>query len=145
MNSDILKAKEALEHKEITCVFCRNNEIIVSDKRGVKPLVDFIEADKDYSGYSVADRVVGNGAAYLYVILNVKEIYAKVISKPACDTLDKYGIRHTYDIKVESIRNRTDTDICPMERAVMYASTPQGAFLCIKKKMTELNTVKGDQ
>ena len=142
MNRDLLNAQKVLKQKDATCVFCKDDDVIVSKMRGVKPLIDFIESGNDYSGYSVADKVVGNGAAYLYVILNIKEIFANVISEPACETFKKYGIGYTYQSKVKSIHNRTNTGMCPMEQAVINAQTPDEAFLCVKRKTEELKTVK---
>lgn len=142
MNKDIIKAKEILDIENATCVFSNGGDILISHKRGVKPLIDFIESGKDYSGFSVADKVVGNGAAFLYVILNIKEIFAKVISNPACETFDRYGISYTYENRVKSIKNRTNTGICPMEEAVTYAKTPDEALICIKNKIQALNSAQ---
>ena len=40
------RAKETLVKNEYTCVLCKGEEIFYSDKRGVKPLVDFYETNK---------------------------------------------------------------------------------------------------
>ncbi len=142
MNNDIIKAKEILDKENATCVFCRDESVIISHKRGVNPLIELIESGENYSRFSVADKVVGNGAAFLYVILNIREIFAKVISDAACDTFNKYGISYMYENRVKSIQNRTNTGICPMEQAVMNAKTPDEAFMFIKKKIEELKSVK---
>ena len=41
------------------------------------------------------------GAAYLYSLLKIKVVHAKIISKIALETLEKYYIQVTYDELVE--------------------------------------------
>ncbi len=136
--NDIEKAIEILKKDNYTCVLVKDGINITSTKRGVKPLLEFIEQgiEKDFSA---CDKVVGNGAAYLYVLLKIKELHALVLSKPAKETLDKYGIKNTCDALVENIRNRTDTGICPMEKAVADAVSPENAKNKIIQKLKELS------
>ena len=136
--NDLEKAIEILKKDNCTCVLVKEGINITSAKRGVKPLLEFIEQGIG-TGFSACDKVVGNGAAYLYILLKIKELHALILSKPAKETLDKYGIKNTYDILVENIRNRTDTDICPMEKAVVDALSPQNAKDRIIQKLKELS------
>ena len=77
------KAKAHLVAGGYTCVLTDGAEIYTSTHRGVKPLVQFLESGKAFVGFSAADKVVGKAAAYLYVLLGVKEIYAQIISETA--------------------------------------------------------------
>lgn len=70
------KAAGILEKDKLTFAAVNSNDIITSTDNGVKPLLSLIDSGKTLSGYSAADRVVGNGAAYLYVLLGVKSVYA---------------------------------------------------------------------
>ena len=72
--TDLKKARLALSSGEFTCVICKNERIYTSKDRGVKPLVELYEAKTDLIGFSAADKVVGKGAAYLYVLLNVSAV-----------------------------------------------------------------------
>lgn len=136
--ADIEKAVETLSNTDSTCVICKGETLLTSDKRGVAPLLGWLESDVDLSGASAADKVVGNAAAYLYVLMNVKAVYATVISEPALATLEKYKIGVTYKKLVKAIVNRTKDGYCPMETAVSAASNPNEALALIKEKLRSL-------
>lgn len=137
MNEDTVKAKELLLSGGYTCVICKGNKTVTSTERGVKPLIALLDGDTDLSGSHAADKVVGKGAAFLYVLLGVKEVFAGVISLPAEQVFIKYGISYSYDTKVEAIRNRTDTGFCPMESAVKDIDDPAVALTALKKRIAE--------
>ncbi len=137
--TDLEKAKELLVKSEYTCVLQINDKTYTSSLRGVKPLVLFYKSGKDFSGFSAADKVVGKGAAFLYILLDVKEVYAGIISKPALSILNLYGIKVEYNILVEHIINRKGDGICPFEQAVMYTENKYEAYKLIEEKMQELN------
>ena len=136
--SDLEKAKGLLEKSDLTCVICSDEETLTSQKRGVAPLLDWLDEGKDLSGYSAADKVVGNGAAFLYVLLGVKELYAGVISKSALETLSRHKISVSYDILTEAIRNRDNTGYCPIESAVAGITSPEAALTAIRNRLKEL-------
>lgn len=135
MNQNTLKAKEYLQNYGYTCVLVKDNSVHESRERGVKPLLQWLENDIDFNGYSAADKVVGKAAAYLYVLLGVKEIYCDIISKPSLEVLQKYGINATCGTIVNAIRNRTNTGFCPMEQATMNSVTPEEALNAVKSAL----------
>lgn len=135
MNQNTLKAKEYLQNCGYTCVLVKDNSVHESRERGVKPLLQWLENDIDFNGYSAADKVVGKAAAYLYVLLGVKEIYCDIISKPSLEVLQKYGINATCGTIVNAIRNRTNTGFCPMEQATMNSVTPEEALNAVKSAL----------
>lgn len=138
MNDNINKAKDLLIKDGYTCVICKGNATVTSTERGVKPLIGLLDEGTDVSGGFAADKVVGKGAAFLYVLLGVREVFAGVISLPAEQVFKKYGIAYGYDTKVEAIRNRTDTGFCPMESAVKDIDNPAAALTALKKKVAEM-------
>lgn len=138
MQSDLFTAKGELENGDFTCVVCKGAELRTATSRGVKPLLDWLDAGVDLSGASAADRVVGNGAAYLYVLLGVRAVYAKVLSSSAAQTLTRHGIVYEYGELVESIRNRRGDGTCPIESAVSGESDPVGALEKIRAKLADL-------
>lgn len=138
MNESINKAKDLLIKGGYTCVICKQNTTVTSTERGVKPLIGLLDEGTDVSGAFAADKVVGKGAAFLYVLLGVKEVFAGVISVPAEQVFIKYGIAYGYATKVEAIRNRTDTGFCPMESAVKDIDDPAAALTALKKKVAEM-------
>ncbi len=140
MKNDITKAIELLNEGHYTCVLCKGDVLYTSTQRGVKPLLDWLDDKVDLKGFSAADRVVGKGAAFLYVLLGVKEVYAHVMSDEAIRTLAENGIQQQCDVSVKNIINRAGTGICPMEEATREISDPKEALQAIKQRLTELKS-----
>lgn len=138
MITDTQKAKSLLFEGKYTCVLCKGEEVYTSSQRGVAPLLSWIKSGTDFKDFSAADKVVGKAAAFLYVLLGVKEVYAEIISEPARQTLENFNISHQFASKVKAIRNRTNTGFCPMESAVLDIDDPNEALKAIIKKLEEL-------
>jgi hypothetical protein len=132
------KAKMLLVKTDSTCVLC-NGDIILTDKRrGVRPLLDLLEGNADVAGFAAADKVVGKAAAYLYCLLNIKCLYAQVISQPALDVLSATDIDVEYVQLVPAIQNRTKDGFCPMESAVLNIHSPEEALRAIYAALAQL-------
>lgn len=140
-NDDIVKAKKILKDGGYTCVLVKDDTIYTSTDRGVKPLLHWLNEKKDTKNYSVADKVIGKAAAFLYVLLEVKAVHAFVISDPALSVLEKHGIDVSFEKKVDMIRNRTNTGYCPMEQATLNVSTPEDALTAITDTLGKLNSI----
>ena len=138
-SSDIAKAKETLAEGGFTCVLIKGDTVFSSYERGVKPLLNLLDSGENYKGSCAADKVVGKAAAFLYVLLGVKELYASVISAPALELLKSYEIDVSFDHMVEMIRNRTNTGYCPMEQATLNRSVPKEALRAIKETLRKMN------
>lgn len=136
---DLIRAKERLLAGEYTCVLCKGDESVTSQARGVKPLVSWYAGGKDLSGFSAADKVVGKATAFLYALLNVKAVYAGVISQSALEVLAQAGIETRYGKLVPNIINRRGDGICPFEEAVLHIADARSAYAAIRSKMLELN------
>ena len=139
MRENTKKALDALEHGEYTIVLCNGEQVYSDTKRGVAPLLSLLDSEADVSGYSAADKVVGAGAAYLYVLLGVCEIYAAVISEGAKRILLSHGIDVFFGETVPHIINRKGDGICPIELAVSDARDASDALKKIKNRLKELN------
>ncbi len=138
MKTDLTKAVNILKDGQYTCVLCKGDENYTSTERGVKPLLDWLNSGIDLKGFSAADNVVGKAAAFLYVLLGVKEVYAHVMSESAIYTLARNGICPQCDISVKNIINHVGTGNCPMEEAVRELSEPTEALESIKVKLMQL-------
>ena len=136
--NDFEKAKKMLEQSNNTCVFCNGDSVMTSQKRGVAPLLELLDENKSLEGYSAADKVVGNGAAFLYVLLKVKALYAEVISKSALETLEQFQINVKFETLTNAIRNRNNTGLCPIETAVQGITDPEIALTAIRTKLKEM-------
>ncbi len=139
MSEALKKAKQILLSENYTCVLLNEEREYHSNLRGVRPLLDILDSGVDFSGFSAADKVVGAGAAYLYVLLGVKEIWANTLSEPARLIIEKHGIELYYESCVPNIINRTGDGLCPIERAVADATSPENALNKIKEALKKLN------
>lgn len=135
MNQNLDRAKEILQNSDYTCVLVSGDRILTSDKRGVAPLLGWLEEGADLREYAAADKVVGRGAAMLYVLMGIKQIYAGILSKEAEEALKNAGIEVSYGELVPRIQNRTKTGYCPMEEAVLGITDPKEARAAILKKL----------
>ena len=137
-NVNLEKAKMLLSVNDHTCVLSDGQTILTDKRRGVRPLLDILETGKDVSAFSVADKVVGKAAAFLYCLLGIKFLYARVISQSALDVLTNAQIHVEYDTLVPAIRNRTNDGFCPMEQAVWNISDAQIALTAIYDALARL-------
>ena len=138
MRTDTRRAAARLEQRALTCVLCRGEMILESTARGVAPLLGWLDSGTSFADFSAADKVVGAGAAYLYVLLGVAEVYAAVISEPAWEILTRFGVSVLFEQKVPHIVNRTGDGHCPIETAVADAADPADALRRIRSRLAEL-------
>lgn len=138
MEQNLKKALDLLNSGNYTCVACKEEVVYTTTQRGVTPLLNWLDSKTDLKDFSAADRVVGRGAAFLYCLLGVKEVYALVMSRPAAEVLQSYGILADAGTFVEGIINRTGTGPCPFEDAVMDIQDTQEALNAIRMTRRKL-------
>ncbi len=138
MNRDIVTAKTMLLENEYTCVLYSDEADYHSTLRGVKPLIEFLESGNDFNGFCAADKVVGAGAAHIYVLLGVKAVWANTISNSAKEILKNNTISVFYETIVPHIINRTGDGICPIEMAVAGITDSKQALEAIKQALKSL-------
>ncbi|MEG0771338.1 MAG: DUF1893 domain-containing protein [Clostridia bacterium] len=125
---------------EASFVLSNSNEIVVKDSSiGVKPIISIIDNDASLlNNADVADKIIGKAAALLLCRYNVKSVFAKIISKPAILVLEKYNIPYSYSHLVDNIKNRTNTDICPLEKSVINIEELPLAETAIRNTISQL-------
>ena len=115
-------------------------ELRTFSRRGVADLFNLVADESDFlRGASVADRVIGRGAALLLVKGGAREVYAQVISSGALEVLRSAGIETSFGKEVPNIINRTGTDICPVEKLTADTSSPDEAYERIKQFLDSMN------
>lgn len=134
---DMTYARELISRGK-TFAAVKDGRVISDTRRGIAPLISIYDGGDTLSGFSAADKVVGAAAAFMYVLLDVGELYAEVISKNALAVLNKYGIKVDYGTLSDAIINRQGTGRCPMESAVDGINEPEAALAAIKAKIKEL-------
>ncbi len=138
MTKDLKTARDLLDSGDYTCVVCKGETVLTATHRGVRPLLNWVDEAQDLTGFSAADRVVGRATAFLYVLLGVTEVYARVMSRPAAQVLREHGITVFHDTLTEGIINRAGTGPCPFEDAVMQITGPRQALSAIRAKMAQM-------
>lgn len=99
-----------------SCVIENNGEVRTFSRRGVADLYLLLKTGPEFlRGASVADKVVGKGAAALMVLGGIKELYTDIISTPALGLLLKAGVTVGFGTEIPQIRNRENTGFCPVE------------------------------
>ena len=138
MTDLLYKAREILDNEGYTCVITDGEHTYTSKRRGVAPLLDLIDKKTHLSGFCAADKVVGAGAAYLYVLMGISALWAAVLSENAKSILTQHGIDFYCGECVPFIINRTRDGVCPMESAVKDATSPEDALAKMKEALSKM-------
>ena len=126
--------RERLEAENLTCVVQKDDRILTSRLRGIRPLLDLIKQGENLHGACAADRIVGKAAAMLYVLMGVKGVFAEVISESGLAVLKKYGVCVEYATLTPNIESRDGIGLCPMEQTVLTIDEPSAAYVALAKK-----------
>lgn len=136
--SDLEKARRLLEQEGYSCVLCKDGATHVSRKRGVTPLLDWLEEGLDMRGFSAADKIVGKAAAMLFALGGVQAVYAPVMSGKAAELLEKQGVAAVCGQTVPAVINRAGNGVCPMEQAVAGLEEPSEAPKVLRSALAAL-------
>ena len=121
-----------------SCVFCDRDRVLTDRRRGIAPILERIEAGESLCGMAVADKIIGKAAAMLLLCGGARSVYGEVMSEPAKALLEDADVEVAYGTLVKAIRNRTDTDICPMEKAAATLETPAEAPAVLRATLNRL-------
>lgn len=131
-------ARHTLETTGCSCVAVKNGQAVVSEMSGVRPLMLWLQDQPELlRGACVADKIVGKAAALLLLYGGVTHVYGAVMSDPAAALFRQHGMPYTCTTRVEHIRNRTNTGICPMEQRVAAQDSPAAAYADLKQFLSE--------
>lgn len=132
------RAIALLRQGDYSCVLCDRDRVLTDRRRGIAPILERIEAGELLDGMAVADKIIGKAAAMLLLCGGARSVYGEVMSEPAKALLEDADVEVAYGTLVKAIRNRTDTDICPMEKAVAALKTPAEAPAILRAALNRL-------
>lgn len=89
-------------------------------------------------GATLADKVVGKGAAALMVAGGVRQVHALTVSEPALELLRDNAVEVTYGLLVPHIINRKGDGICPVEKLCSDCRTAEECLPLIDKFVESL-------
>jgi len=118
---DIDIAKGYLTEENLTIAVVKDKNVVYKSKeKGIKPMYILAREMKDIAkDGSVADKVIGKGAALLCQYMGIKEVYGGLMSETAMDVLNRGNINFDYDEITPYIQNRDKTGLCPIENMSM--------------------------
>lgn len=109
---------DLLHEGNYSCVIEKNGEIRTFKRRGIIDIYELYQDDPSFlKGASIADKVLGKGAAALLVLGGIGQVYADVISTSASTLLSRMNIPISYGQEVPFIINRKGNGKCPLETA----------------------------
>ena len=141
MNEKLTKAIELINNDNTVFAAVSDSDIITSPLKGISFVASLCNENKDLSSYCVADKIVGKAAAMLFVLLNIKVLHAKTLSKAGKKVLEDNGTDFSYDVLTDLIINRTGDGMCPMENAVKDDISPAQALEHINETIAFLKSV----
>lgn len=136
---DVDRAAALLASGGHTCVLCRGDTLLVSELRGIAPILDWMAKGVDLKGFSVADRVTGKAVALLYAASGITQAYAVLASQSAVETCSAQGVNLEVIQLVSFIANRSRSGLCPMEAIVATIDDPEIAVHLLRAQQAKLS------
>ncbi len=138
---DIEIAKKHIDDSNNAIVIVKNGMIVYESKqKGIKPLYDacILLGDK-LKNASLADRVTGRAAAILCIGYGIKALHTKLLSERAVGLLQETNIDYSCDKIVPYIKNRTQTDTCPVEKISAEITDAEELMVKIEKFLENMS------
>ena len=135
-----------LHDEALSCVILKKDgsSIVRCHRRGVIDLFELLKNDPaTLDGATIADKVVGRGAAALMVLGGVARLHTDVLSRPALELLQQAGVETSYGTLADNIINRTGDDICPVEKLTSQAKTAEEALPLIEDFVAKMANRNG--
>jgi iron complex outermembrane receptor protein len=116
----------ALEEQGVGMIIENNGETTTYCLPGVQDLLHLTaEEPERLKGAIVADKRVGKAAACLLIEGGVKRVNTPLVSTPAKEMLQAAGIPLYAREEIPLMVNMDGTDLCPMEKKLLDAKTPE--------------------
>ena len=126
--------RHILHTTNCSCVIANGDKIESFHQRGIKDLYELLNSNRSLlEGATIADKVIGKGAAALMIVGGVTMVYADVISEPAMELFKQHTIKVEYDKKVANIINRRGDGICPVEERCAECKTIEECLVKIEE------------
>ena len=109
------------------------------DGRGISDLYDLLTEHPGWlRGASVADKVVGKGAAALLILGGVRELFAGVVSTSALGLLKDSGIPVRFSQEVTHILSSKGDGVCPVKTLCKECTTAAQCLPLIREFVSKI-------
>lgn len=110
-----------LNNSEYKLVVVKDNEIKYKSREdSVSSIVDLLDNNSELLKNSiVADKVIGRAVAMICDCGDVEFCYGSIISNGALDVFKRANIPYEAKKEVEYIKNKDNTDLCPIEKLTL--------------------------
>ena len=126
-----------------SCVIANGDNIRTFTQRGVADLYDLLTQEPDFlKGASIADKVVGKGAAALMILGGIRELHTDIISSKALDLLRSSDIKVHFVQEVPFIWNRDHTGWCPVETMCSEEESAEAILPLIRDFLEKIRSGK---
>lgn len=120
------KMLNALDEQGVGMIIDNQGDVTTYNQPGVQDLLHLTaEEPERLHGAMVADKRVGKAAACLMIEGGVKSVCTPLVSTPAREMLEAAGIPIYAREEIPLMMNHDGTDLCPMEKKLLDATTPQ--------------------
>lgn len=140
MNKEMKQLVKQLHEGKHSCVILTaGGDTYTCNRRGVADLYEIYRTMPEVlEGATVADKVIGKGAAALLALGKVKAAHGDVVSEPAMALLRAAGVKAEAGEVAPHIINRTGTGRCPLETACDGLETPEEIYPAIVEFVNNL-------
>ena len=104
-----------LKSDDTIWIISPKGNIFHSQRRGIAPLLIYIQRGPRADDVTILDKVTGNAAALLMKKALCREVFSPLGSEPAVATLKHFGILTHFTHTVPHIINREGNGMCPFE------------------------------
>lgn len=140
-DGEMSSLKDELQKGGWSCVIGNGAEMRTFSRRGVADLYDVLMTESALlEGASIADKVVGKGAAALMILGKVSRLHTHIISTPALALLRSAGVIVDFDIETDYIINRDGTGRCPVETLCDGLSEPEKMLPLISDFLSKIRS-----
>ncbi len=138
----LLSAEALINAGQATCVVIKDGKIITTaNGSGIRPVLEMYDRGQ-LSGAILVDKVIGRATAIIAYAGGAVGCYGITVSKGAYDFLSGKGVPTEYKSLPDHIINRTGTDICPMEKAVIGIDDTEAAIAAVRETLKKLSEAK---
>ena len=136
---EFAEARKLVRENRAECVVIRHGSLHTKRGRGVMPLLEFRDGDRNLlKGATVVDKVIGRAAAAVLISGGARAVYGETMSEDGRAFLRRYGIRTSHGKLVPRILNADRSGRCPLELAVVGIDDPEIAVRALRKRVAEL-------